>query len=275
MMHENRTSEWKVIAMWIFRELLLFILSVLIYNRHHHTFDTKVMPVWICREHHCSISRDFIYDARELEIWVKSYRHVNFSRASVVQFWASQYIIGVDHTFESKVMAVWIYRELPCSISRVSIYYARESDIRVKSYSHLNFLRASVVQFWASRYIIGIDHTFESKVMAVWIYQELPCSISIVSIYYARESDIQVKSYSHLNFLTASVIQFWASRYIMDVDHTFDSKLMPVCICLVFLCSILWVSLYDARESNIRVKSYSHLNSREIPLFNFERLDIS
>ena len=188
MMHENRTSEWKVIAMWIFRELLLFILSILIYNRHHHTFDTKVMPVWICREHHCSISRDFIYDARELEIWVKSYRHVNFSRASVVQFWASQYIIGVDHTFESKVMAVWIYRELPCSISRVSIYYARESDIQVKSYSHLNFLTASVIQFWASRYIMDVDHTFDSKLMPVCI--------------------CLVKCYDYLNFSRAFMFNF-------------------------------------------------------------------
>ena len=186
------------------------------------------MAVWIFRELPCWISRVSIYYARESDIWVKSYSHLTFSRASVVLFWASRYIISIDHTFESKVMAVWICWELPCSISRDSIYDARESDNRVKIYRHVNFSRASVVQFWASRYIIGIDHTFESKVMAVWIYQELPCSISIVSIYYARESDIQVKSYSHLNFLRASVVHFLAYRYIMGVDHTFESKVMAV-----------------------------------------------
>ena len=32
-----------------------------------------------------------------------------------------------------------------CSISSISIYYAPESDLRVKSYDHLNFSRASIV----------------------------------------------------------------------------------------------------------------------------------
>ena len=138
----------------------------------------------------------------------ENYGHLNFSRASVVQFWVSRYIIGIDHTLESKFMVVWICQELPCSIWRVSISYARESDIRVKSYRHFNFSRASVVQFWASRYIMDIDHTFESKVMAVWICRELPCSISRDSIYDARESYIRVKSYSHVNFSRASVVHF-------------------------------------------------------------------
>ena len=50
---------------------------------------------------------------------------------------------------------------------------------------------------------------------------------------------------------------------------------MAVEICRELPCSISWDSIYDACESDIRVKSYSHLNSREIPLFNFECLDIS
>ena len=147
-----------------------------------HTFELKVMAVWICPELPWSISRVSIYDARESDIRVKIYSHLNFSRASVVQFSVSPYIISVDHTFKSKVMAVWICWELPCSISRVSIYDARESDIRVKGFSHFNFSRASVVQFSVSRYIISVCHTFESKVMTVWICQELPCSISRVLI---------------------------------------------------------------------------------------------
>jgi len=151
--------------------------------------------------------------------------------------------MGIDHTFESKAMDVWICRQLPCSISRVSIYYARESDIRVKSYSHLNFSRASDVQFWASRYILGVNHTLEWKVMPTCICRVFPCSILWVSIYDARESDILVKSYSHLNFLRASVVQFRASRYIMGVDHTFYSKVMAIWIFLELPCSISRVSI--------------------------------
>jgi len=219
-----------------------------------HTFESKVMAVWICRELPWSIWRVSIYDARESDIRVKSYSHLNFSRASIVQFWASRYIMGLDHTFETKVMAVRICPELPWSISRVSINDARESDIWVKSYSHLNFSRASIVQFRASRYIMGVDHTFESKVMAVWICRELPWLISRVSIYDARESDIRMKSYSHLNFSRASIVQFLASRYIMGVDHTFETKVMAVRIWAELPWSISRVSIYDARESDIREK---------------------
>ena len=60
---------------------------------------------------------------------------------------------------------------------------------------------------------------------------------------YVRESDIRVKSYDHSNILSASVVHFRASQYIMSPN------------------------------SDIRVKSYDHSNSRELPLFNFECLD--
>ena len=140
----------------------------------------------------CSISSVLIYHAPESDIWVKSYDNWNFLRASVVQFRASRYIMGLTHTPESMVMAVWICRELPCSISSVSIYYAPESDIWVKCYDPLNFSRVSVIYFLVSWYIMGLTHTPESKVTAVWIFWELPCSISSVPIYYEPESDIRV-----------------------------------------------------------------------------------
>ena len=126
-----------------------------------------------------------------------------------------------------------------CSISNVSIYYAPESDIRVKSYDHLNFSRASVVQFQASQYIMRLNLTSVWKVMTIWISRKLTlfnferldtlcawigppseklwpfeflesfrCSISSVSIYYVPESDILVKRYDHLNCWRASVVQF-------------------------------------------------------------------
>jgi len=35
---------------------------------------------------------------------------------------------------------------------------------------------------------------------------------------YVRESDIRVESYDHSNILSASVVQFRASRYIMSLN---------------------------------------------------------
>ena len=57
--------------------------------------------------------------------------------------------------------------EILCTILRVSIYYEPESEIQVKSYDHLNFLRVSVVDFRASRYIMDLTYTPESNVMTV------------------------------------------------------------------------------------------------------------
>ena len=153
--------------------------------------------------------------------------------------------------------------------------YVPESNIRVKLYDHLNFSRASVVQFWACRYIMSQNRTSMWKLISIRISRELPlfnfrrldelcpriehssenlwpfkflesfrCSISSVSIYYVPESGIRVKCYDHSNFLRASVVQFWASRYIMSPNRTFKWKLMTIRF------------------------------SRELPLFNFERLDI-
>ena len=126
-----------------------------------------------------------------------------------------------------------------CSISSISIYYVPKSDIRVKSYDHSNFSRASIVEFRASRYIIPRNRTSKGKVMTIGISQELPlfnfepldilwawighpCEklwpfefpesfrrlISSVSIDYKPESDLSVKSYDHLNLTRDSVVQF-------------------------------------------------------------------
>ena len=144
-------------------------------------------------------------DAPKSDIRVKSYVHLNFSRASVVEFRASRYIMRLNWTSELNVMTIWISRELPllnfecldilcawighlsenlwpfeflesfrCSISSVSISDAAKSDLRVKSYVHLNFSRASVVQFRASQYIMRLNRTSEWKVMTIWISRDLP-----------------------------------------------------------------------------------------------------
>jgi len=162
-----------------------------------------------------------------------------------------------------------------CSILRVVVYYAPESVIRVKNYDHLYFSRAYGVKFRVSRYIMLLNQTSMWKVVTIgisrgrplfnferldilclrvvhsseklWAFEFLDrfrCSISSVSIYYAPESDILAKSYDHLNFSRAYIFQFRASRYIMSQSRTFEWKVR-----------IIWIS-------------------REVLLFNFERLDI-
>jgi len=248
---------------------------------------------------HFSISSAFIYHRPQYYIHVKSYGRLNWTRAFVFsfkrldilcawighpnemlwpfqylkhyhfQFRASRYIIGLHLTPMSKVMAVWIGLELPCSISSVSIYYVPESNIRVKSYDHLNFSRTSIVQFRASRYIMGLNRTSILKVIAIWIGPVLSCSISSVSIYYVPESDIRVKFYDHLNFPSSTIFQFQASRYIMGLNRTPMSTGMVVWIRLELSCLISGVSIYYVPESDILVKSYDHLNFSRTTIFQF------
>ena len=194
----------------------------------NHTPKSKVNAVWIFRELSCSILIVSIYYVPKLDIRMKCYDHFNNSRASVVQFRVSRYIMGLNHTPESKVNAIWIYREVSCSFFIVSIYCAPESNIQGKSSDHLNYLRASIVRFWASRYIMGLNHTHELKLMVVWIGRKLPCSILSVSIYYAPELDIRVKSYEHFNYSRASIVQFRWSRCIIGLTHTPESKFMTI-----------------------------------------------
>jgi len=160
----------------------------------------KLWPFELLESFRCLILRVSIYYAPKSDIRVKSQDNMNFSRDSVVQFQVSRYIMRLNRIPEWKFMTIWISRELPLfnfkhldilftrfeypseklwkfeflesccyPISSVSIYYSPESDIRVKSYDPLNFSRASVVQFRASRYIICRNRTFVLKVMTIWI----------------------------------------------------------------------------------------------------------
>ena len=136
----------------------------------------KLRPFEFLENFHFSILSVSICDAPKSDLHEKSYDNLNFSRASVVQFLASQYITRLNLTSVWKVTTIWISRELPlfnferldilcvrighpceklwpfkfresfrCVISNVLIYYKPESDIRKKSYDHLNFPRVSVV----------------------------------------------------------------------------------------------------------------------------------
>jgi len=173
--------------------------------RLNRTSSEKLWPFEFLECFCCSISSVSIYYAPESDVRLKSYDHLNFTRASVAQFQASRYNMRLNRISEWKVMTIWISQELPlfnfesldmlcawigppsqklwpfefhesfrCSISRVPIYYAPESDLRVKGYDHMNFLRASVVRFQGSRYIMRLNRTSEWKGMTILISRELP-----------------------------------------------------------------------------------------------------
>jgi len=350
----NRTSEWKVMTIWISLELPLFY-----FERRNlwcawigHPSE-KFRPFEFFERFRCSISSISMYYVPQSDLRVKSYDHLNISRVSIVQFRASRFVMRLNWTSEWNVMTIWICRELPLfnykrlvilcawirppcyklwpfeyletfhwSISSISIYDSPESDIRVRTYDHFNFPRPSVVQFRASLYIKRLNRAFVWKVMTIWISLELPlinferlymwytwiehsseklwpfeflesyrCSISSVSIYYAPESDLCVKSYDHFNLSRAYVVQFRASRYIKHLNRTSVWKVMTIWISLElplfnferldmwytwignpseklwpfeflhsFRCSISCISICEAPESDIWVKSFDHLN---------------
>jgi len=203
-MRLNRTSVWQVMTFWISREhpLLDFecldILCVWI-----GLPCEKLWPYEFLESIRCSISSFSIYYAYESDFHVTSYDHMNFSRAFIVYFRASWYSMRLNRTSVWQVMTIWISRELPLfnfklldiwfawielpfqnlwpyefletiryTNSSVSIYYVPQSDLRVISYDHLSFSRASVVQFQSSRYTMRLNRTLVWQVMTIWISRE-------------------------------------------------------------------------------------------------------
>jgi len=186
-----------------------------------------------------------IYYGPESNTWVKIYDHLNFSRASDVHFRVSRYIIHLIQTSECKVMTIWISRELLLpNFNRLDILLAWIGHPSEKLWpfeflESLWFAISSVSMYYAP----GFGHPSE-KLWPFEFLESIHCSISSISIYYFPESDICVKSYDHLNFCKDSVLQFRASGYTMRLNWTSESKVMTI-----------WTS-------------------RELPLFNFEHLDI-
>ena len=200
---------------------------------HNRTSDSKVIVVRICSVLQFSTTSILIYIRAQSDIRVKSYCLLIFLRASVFHYerldilkgsighpsqnlfsfdfsWsfrfhlrASRCPTRLNRTSESKVIVVWICAELQFSFTSVSTHYRTQSDIRVKSYCRLIFLRATVFNFErldilrdsighpskkllsfefarsfcfrlrASRYITGLNRTSQSKVIVVWICLEL------------------------------------------------------------------------------------------------------
>jgi len=267
----NRTSVWKVMTILIFRELPLFNFERLdIWCAWIGPPCEKLCPFEFLLSFRCSISSVLTCDVPESDLRVQSYDHFNFSSTSVVQFRASRQVMCLNRTSVCKVMTILISRELPL----------------------FNIERLDILCAW-------IGHPSEK----LWPFQFLEgfrCSISSVSIYYALESDLRVKSYDHLNFCRAYVVQFQASRHGMCLNRTSVWKVItiwisrqlalfnferldlwcawigPLCVKLwpfkfleSFSCSISSVSIYYALESDIRVKIYEHLNFSRAAVVQF------
>jgi len=70
-----------------------------------------------------------------------------FVQSLCYQFCVSRYITVINQTPKQKVIVIWILWELLYSILSVKNYEMTQLDIRVKSYCHLNLLRASIFNF--------------------------------------------------------------------------------------------------------------------------------
>ena len=114
IMHLNRTSVWKIMTIWISRELRLFHFERLnILSAGIGPPSEKLWLFELLKRFHCSISSVSIYYAPESDLRVKSYDHMNMSRAYVVQFQASLYVMRLNQSSELKVMTIWFSQELP------------------------------------------------------------------------------------------------------------------------------------------------------------------
>ena len=145
-MHLNRTSVWQVVTIWISQEHSLLNFERLdILSASIGLPCEKLGPSEFLESIRCSISCVSICDAPESNIRVKSYDHLNFQRASAVQFWASWYIMRPNRTFVWNVMTIWISRELPSfNFERHNILCARIGR-PCETLWPLNFSRAFVV----------------------------------------------------------------------------------------------------------------------------------
>ena len=144
----------------------------------------------------------------------------------------------------------------------------------MKSNDHLNFLRASVPQFRASRYIRRLNLTSVSKVMTIWNSREL-------LLFNFERLDMWGTYIGHpteklwpFEFSQSFCFQLRASRYTKGHNRTSESKVIVVWICSELLFSITSISIYYGTPSDIRVKICCRLIFLRATVFNFERLDI-
>ena len=123
----NRISEWNVMTIQISRELPLFNIERLdeLCPWIGHLCE-MLWPFKFLESFRCSISSVSIYYVPESDVRVKCYDHSNLSRASVVQFRASRWVMSPNRTSVWKVMTIRLCRELPVfNLERLDILCPR------------------------------------------------------------------------------------------------------------------------------------------------------
>jgi len=174
-------------TVWIFPNLLCSISSFWIHYGAQSSILVKFMFVWnFSRLLPSSISSVSKYYGLESDIWVKSYDHLNFPKDSLLNFercdiWRA----SIEHSSEN----LW-----GLNLARATLFNFENLDILLASIEHPNqnlwqieFSQGFHSQFWALGYILGLNWTFQSKVIAIWIFPRLPCSILSVLIYYGSQ----------------------------------------------------------------------------------------
>jgi len=179
-------------------------------------------------------------------------------------------------------MSVWKF---------MSIWFSRE--LLLFSFERLDMLCAwirhrseNLWPFWISRELplFNLEHLdilcnlighSSEKLWRFKFLESFCCSISSVSIYYITESDLRVKSDDHLNFSSASIVQFQASRYIIFQNRTSVWKFMTNlnfsrASVVQFRASLYIISPNLTSE----LKVMTDWISREFMLFNYESLGI-
>jgi len=251
-------------TIWFSRELPLFDLKLLDkWSARIGLPCDKLWPFEFLESFRCSISSVSIYYAPESDFRVTSYDHLNFSRAFIVQFRASRYIMRLNQTSVWQVMTIWISREHLVFNSEHLDKWCARIGLPCDKFDNWNLSRVSDVQFLPSRCIMPLNRTFVWQVMNIYIsgdhtlfnservdilctwierlcdkfwpfefLESFRCSIWSFSISDVLESDFRVTSYDHLNFSRAFVVQFRASRYIMRLNRTSVWQVMTIWISL-------------------------------------------
>ena len=171
-------------------------------------------------------------------------------------FGAARYITGLNQTSVYKVIVISICSELLVSILSISIYYPIQSDIRVKSYCRLNFLRASAFNLerldilqdsirHPSKKLLSFEFDTSFRFQFGASLDKLKHSVGHPS-----------KKLLSFEFSKSFRFQFGASRYITGLNRTSVYKVIVISICSELLFSISSVSIYYPIQSDIRVKSY-------------------
>ena len=191
----------------------------------------KLWPFEFLHSFRYSIPSVSICDAPESDIRVKSYDHLNFSGASVVQLRTSRYIMRLNRTSVWKVFTIWISGELSLfNFERLDmccawIGHPSEKLLAFEFFSELPLFIFKRLDMWCTW--IGPPcekfRTFE-------FLKSSCCSISSVSICDATQLDIRVKNYDHFSFSRISVVQFRASLYSKRLNRTSVWKVMTIWI---------------------------------------------